>query len=71
MPEVMVDEEACIGCGTCVGLCGEVFELGNDGNAHITEDYRGESPFEGETPEDMDCVDTAGENCPTDAISVE
>lgn len=69
--EVTVSEEDCIGCGTCVGLCGEVFELGNDGKAHIVEEYRGESPFVGTVPDDMECLEPAAENCPTDAITVE
>lgn len=68
---VKIDEEACIGCGTCVGLCGEVFELGDDGKGHITEEYRGDSPFEGEVPDDVECVEDGAENCPTDAIAVE
>lgn len=71
MFKVEIDKEGCIGCGTCVGLCGEVFELGDEGKAHIIEDYRSGGSFEGEVPEDMDCVHTAEENCPTDAILVE
>jgi ferredoxin len=30
-----VDEKACIGCGACSDICPEVFELGNDGVAHV------------------------------------
>ncbi|WP_456433835.1 ferredoxin [Thermosulfuriphilus sp.] len=26
MPRLVVDREACIGCGTCVELCPEVFD---------------------------------------------
>lgn len=72
MSKVKVDKATCIGSGTCVGLCGEVFELGDEGKANITEDYRGDSPYEGEAPDDLsDCVETAEENCPVDAISLE
>lgn len=71
MPKVKVHEEKCIGSATCVGLCGEVFQLGEDGKAHITEDYRGESSFEGEVPEEIECITTAEENCPVNAISIE
>ncbi|NIQ06100.1 MAG: ferredoxin [Candidatus Korarchaeota archaeon] len=69
--KVVVDEETCIGCGTCVGLCPEVFELGSDGKAYITEDYREDDSFEGEVPEDIECTKQGAENCPVDAISVE
>jgi len=42
VPEV--DKEKCTGCGTCVALCPEVFELGEDGIARVKnldsyEDY--------------------------------
>lgn len=30
-----VDKEKCTGCGTCVALCPEVFELGEDGIAKV------------------------------------
>jgi len=35
-----INQEACIGCGTCEGICPEVFKL-NDGKAEVVkmEDY--------------------------------
>lgn len=30
-----VDKEKCIGCGVCVSIAPEVFELGDDGKSHV------------------------------------
>ena len=49
----------CIGCGACVGVCGEEFEL-VDGKS---------KPINGAT--DSDCVMEAKDACPVSAISVE
>jgi len=32
---VQVDQELCIGCGACVNLCPEVFELQDDGKSRV------------------------------------
>ena len=32
---VKVDQKKCIGCGLCVSLAPEVFELGKDGKSYI------------------------------------
>lgn len=58
-----VDKEKCIGCGLCVNLCPEVFELGEDGKAKRKE---------GADPEkNKDCVKEARESCPVGAIEPE
>lgn len=59
--KVKVDKEKCIGCGACVALCGEVFEL-KDGKSHVKENCK---------CEDCDCCKQAAEQCPVDAITVE
>jgi len=35
MKKPVVDYETCIGCGSCVELCPEVFELRNDEKAWV------------------------------------
>lgn len=32
---VTIDGDLCIGCGVCVGDCDAVFEMGDDGKAHV------------------------------------
>lgn len=34
--EPTVDKDVCIGCGTCVAVCPNVFQLGDDGKSHVT-----------------------------------
>ena len=52
--------ENCIGCGACVGICEEVFELDENGLSKVKV-----SPV----PEDkLSEVQDAMESCPTSAI---
>lgn len=66
--KVEVNQDACIGCGVCVNVCGEVFELEN-ALSQLREEYQGKEVYEGEIPDDIDCVETAIKQCPVDAIS--
>ena len=34
MTKINIDEEQCIGCGSCVSACPDCFELGDDGKSH-------------------------------------
>lgn len=56
-----VDKNLCIGCGACVALCPDVFELGQDGKAKI-KDIDGCNK--------CDC-EAAKDSCPVEAISLE
>lgn len=33
MPGIVIDQEACIGCGACVAVASELFELDKNGKA--------------------------------------
>ena len=37
MSKVKVDQSLCIGCGTCLALCPNLFELNNEGKAIVKE----------------------------------
>jgi len=54
--EVKVDKEKCIGCGACVAVCPEGFEI-KDGKSHVKKA--------------ASCAKEAAENCPVGAISIE
>lgn len=57
---VKVDRETCIGCGACVSICEEVFEL-KDGKSQVKK---------GKEKSKIPCVKEAAEACPVNAIKV-
>lgn len=71
MVEVSIDQDTCTGCGTCAALCAEVFELGGNGKAQLTDEYQGDDPDAGSVPDEIGCTETGAQSCPVDAISVE
>lgn len=62
MAKVLV--EGCIGCGACVGIAPDVFDLGDDGLAY--------SVLGEDVPADFDAdVEAAAGACPAEAIKVD
>lgn len=55
----VVDRDLCIGCGVCVNLSPDVFELDDEMIAIVISDIVDDS------------VEEAMESCPTEAISIE
>lgn len=37
MAKFQINKEVCIGCGSCVNLCPECFEIGDDGKSQVKE----------------------------------
>jgi len=56
---VKIDEEACIGCGLCEAICGDVFELNKEGKAVIKKN----------TKKDSSCIKEAIDSCPVNCIN--
>lgn len=57
-----VNQDTCIGCGLCPSIAPAVFELKDDGKAHVVSDP---------VPEvDEDAAQEAQSSCPVDAITV-
>lgn len=54
---VKVDKEKCIGCGACVAICPEMFEIGPDGKSAV-KNAKGRCD-----------IDSAINGCPVGAIS--
>lgn len=59
MSKAKINEELCIGCGTCESLCPNVFKIENGKAKVIAEDCDG-----------CDCKEIS-ESCPVSAIGVE
>jgi len=60
--KVVIDAEECIGCGTCIDMCPEVFEFDEDEEKAVVIQAEG-------GPED--CIEDAIASCPVDCISWE
>ena len=61
MPKkIKVDEEKCIGCGTCVAVAPKSFKLNDDGKSEPVEP----------PGDDESTLEEAVESCPVDAISL-
>ncbi len=61
--KVIIDREACIGCGLCANECPEVFEMDGENKAVVKVDT---------VPTDKeDTCKTMAENCPSTAIKCE
>lgn len=55
---ISVNKETCIGCGSCVALCPETFQMGNDGKSEVI------------SQDNIECAKNAAESCPVQAIIV-
>lgn len=66
MEKVIVNKDACIGCGACTAL-DEVFEMGDDGFAQTNENNNLDNMDEELKTEVMEAI----EGCPTSAIVIE
>lgn len=55
---ISVNQNTCIGCGTCASLCPNGFKINDQGKSEAI------------SQEDTDCAKKAAENCPVQAIAV-
>ncbi len=56
-----VDKDLCISCATCINLCPDVFQFGDDGKSEVINQ---------EGCNGCDCQEAA-DSCPADAIILE
>ena len=61
MRRVLVDQEKCVGCGTCEGLCPDIFQLDEEAGKSTVIMQGG----------DEACIEEAIASCPAEAISWE
>jgi len=59
MKKLVVDQDKCIGCGTCIALYPKVFKMGNEGKAEVLDQVA-------DTEEN---IKKAIDSCPVQAIS--
>lgn len=56
---VSVNKNICIGCGACVSVCPDGFQIGSDGKSQAKPGA-----------EKLECVEAAASGCPVQAITV-
>lgn len=62
---IKIDQEKCIGCGSCTAVCPELFELaGEDNKAQVKKKTEGQSGMNDK------CAQEAAEICPVQAIEI-
>jgi len=57
--KIKIDKQKCLGCGVCINLCPEVFELKN-GKSEIKEKV--------DLEKNKDCIKESIDSCPVGAI---
>lgn len=60
--KVIVDEDACLGCGLCAGMCDSVFKMNDAGKSEVLKEVE---------ESEEDAVKSAIDSCPVSAISCE
>ncbi len=65
MKKIIVDNDLCIRCGACVGICDRVFEFTDEG---IVESKEGHNLLDEMDDETKDDALDALEGCPVSAI---
>jgi ferredoxin len=61
--KVVVNKDACIGCGLCTGVAPEIFTIGDDGKSEVVVE---------ELPEELEAAaEDSAAQCPVQAIVVE
>lgn len=68
MEKVKVNKDVCIGCGACMAIASDVFNIGDDGLAEVFEDKNIIDKMNDDLKND---VMDAKEGCPTSAIYTE
>ena len=64
---IKIDQERCIGCGSCVSICPDVFELDENNKVQLKRN-KGKKELE---VNKGSCASEAAEICPVRAITIE
>ncbi|MBU1292363.1 ferredoxin [Patescibacteria group bacterium] len=63
--KIKINQEDCIGCGSCVAICPDVFDINQENKAVV----KNTNTDQGET--DQECAKEAVEICPIQVIEIE
>jgi ferredoxin len=69
--KIIHELQRCIGCGSCVVVCSEHFEMGEGGKAHLKKSkVNSETGNEELEVKKLDCIDEASDICPVQCIKI-
>ncbi|MFH1643361.1 MAG: ferredoxin [Patescibacteria group bacterium] len=69
--KIVHDRSKCIGCGSCVALCADFFEIAEDGRAHLLKSQLDEKlDMETREIEEAECAEEAVNICPVQCIQL-
>ena len=70
MPKIVIENEKCIGCGSCAALCDKYFKLGDNGKSQLLDSEKNaEGNYELEV-EEIGCARQAADGCPVQIIHI-
>jgi len=70
MMKVIHERDKCIGCGACVAVCSEFFEMANDGKPVLKGAEKAGETYSLNVEEGK-CLKDAAEACPVKCIHLE
>lgn len=70
MKKIIFEKEKCIGCGTCVSVCPNFWEMNGDGKVNLIESTEENGVFK-RVIEDAGCNHETSQSCPVQCIHVE
>ena len=62
--KIKIDEEKCIGCGSCVAVCPDCFKMTDDNKARLKDEAINKECAD-------DCIKEAIDICPVQVIEIE
>jgi len=69
--KIIHEKEKCIGCGSCVALCPEFWEIGEDGKAHLLNSKTNQKTGDYELEiKEVACNQEAADICPVQCIKI-
>lgn len=68
--KITIEQDKCIGCGTCESLCPEFFKIKDDNKSHLKAGNQQGNKNELEV-KDSGCAQEAKQGCPVQCIDIE
>ena len=68
--KIVHDVETCIGCGACVAVCPDCWEMNSEGKAYLKNSKKIDEQKTELEISDIGCNKEAADSCPVDCIHI-